>query len=101
MISQIIRNEIYLSYHAEQQHSDVLVLKLNKKQKLVEVEYEIEDLFNEHNSNFKICAYYALKEGYKEKTKLFEKGADFGFISVLSEEEFKQILNKFNPLLHE
>lgn len=94
-----VKKSIYVVYHAEQQSSDMLVL--NKKQKSVEVEYEIEDLLDEHNSNFKICTYYALKDGYKEKMKLFEKSADFGFVSVLSEEENKNTLNKFNPFLHE
>jgi diketogulonate reductase-like aldo/keto reductase len=98
---ETVKKEIYITYHAEQHHPDLLVLKLNKRQKIVEVEYEIEDLLNEHLSNFKICAYYALKEGYTEKIKLFEKSSDFGFISVLSEEEFKKILEKFNPLMHE
>jgi len=94
-----VKKTLYVTYHAEHHHPDLLVLNLNKKQ--VEVECEIGDFLDEHQSNFKICAYYALKEGYKEKIKLFGKSSDFGFVSVLSEEEFKKILEKFNPLMNE
>lgn len=94
-----VKDKIYITYHAEQLRSDLLCLK--RRNKALELEYEPEELLDPHHSNFLFCAFYALKDGYNQKIKLFEKGLELGFVSMLSAEEFKKKLMRFNPFMNE
>jgi len=90
------KNSIYISYYDQETGSNTLVLEYNKKQKLVEIGFDLEAISNEGSPEYKICTFYALKNGFKKNIKLFEKGTDFGFIRLLSDLEKKKELDKFN-----
>lgn len=90
------KDKIHISYYDQEAGSNTLVLEHNKKQKLVEIGFDLEAIANERSPEFKLCSYYALKNSFDRKVKIFEKGTDFGFIRLLSDSEKKKELDKFN-----
>ena len=95
-----IENNVQISYYEPDLGSTAIILEYDKKTKMVELFYNIKDATNESNPEFKLCAFYALKQGYDNKIELSVKGDEFAF-NDWSEEAKKQFLDKFDPLLYE
>jgi len=95
-----ISNKIYISYYHTESGSDTVYLEFNQKEKKIELHYDA-GIADEKSPEFKLCAYYAVKDGYDEKIDVFSKGAVFGFTDLLSEDEKKDWLDKFNPRIEE
>ncbi len=91
-----VKTHIYVSYSEGNIH-----LEYNKKEDLVELHYDYEEISNEKNPGFILLAYYALKDGYDKNIKIYEKGAEFGFDDLLTETEKDSWLDKFDPKLEE
>lgn len=96
-----IRNKVHIAYDSDEKTPYLVFLKSNKKSGTIQVKSTIDEMLDEHNPNFKLCAYYALKKKHNKKIKLFENAAKLGFISALTDDELKNILNNFNPLMNE
>ena len=92
-----IKDELYLTYNIPKIGIYSVFLLKNRDKKMVELRWEIKESINETSPDFKICAYYALKNGYNKKIKLFEEGATFGFASLLTRKERHEWLHKLNP----
>ncbi len=87
-----VKDEIYISYNDGDIH-----LKGNKKEGMIQLYYNCEEISDEKNPGFKLLSYYALKEVYDKNIKVYEKGVEFGFYDLLSETEKDRWLDKFNP----
>ena len=66
---------------------------------MVELHYG-EDIANERNPEFKLCAYYAVKGGIKE-INIYEMLAGIGFIERPFLDKVKMFFRKFNPRIEE
>lgn len=91
-----IKDKIYISYYSQDIGSTIIFMEYNKKQKNVELHYNLKDIIDEKNPEFKLIAYYALKDGFK-KINIFSEAIKFGFLDLLTETEKKEWLEKFNP----
>lgn len=91
-----VKDKIYISY-AE---GDVF-LEYNEKGKSIELHYEYEKSSDEKNPGFVLLAYYALKDGFDNSIRIYEKGAELGFSDLLTEKEKDEWLDKFDPKLEE
>jgi len=91
-----VKNQIYISYGEGDIH-----LEFNEKEKIVELHYDYEEISDEKNPGFKLLSYYALKDGYDNSIKIYEKGSEFGFSDLLTETEKNKWLDKFDPKLEE
>ncbi len=92
-----IKNELYLTYYLPDIGMYTVYLSKSKKDKMVELHWDIKESVNEIGPDFKICAYYALKDGFNKEVKLFDEGGTFGFVSLLSEREKREFFDKLNP----
>lgn len=91
-----VKDKIYISYH----EGDIF-LEYNEKEKKVELHYEYKEITDEKNPGFVLLAYYALKDGFDNSIKIYEKGAELGFSDLLTETEKNEWLDKFDPRLEE
>lgn len=91
-----VKDGIYISYTNGDMH-----LEYNKKEKMVEFHYDYKEISNEENPGFLLLSYYALKDGYDNSIKIYEKGSEFGFSDLLTETEKDEWLDKFDPKLEE
>lgn len=92
-----IKNKLYLIYYLTEMGVYTVFLSKSKNEKMIELHWEIKENVNEVSPDFRICAYYALKDGYDEKIKLFDEGGTFGFTNLLTRKEKHEWLHKFNP----
>jgi len=95
-----IKNKVYISYYHQERGSDTILLEYNPRVKMTEVLYDQEGIVNDESPEFKIVAFYALKS-FNPKIDVFIKSAALGFVDLLSEDEKKEWLGKFNPRLEE
>ena len=95
-----IKDKLQLSYYDPNLGATTVFLECDKKLKIVEICYSVEDVTNTKNPEFKLCAFYALVQGYDKKIDLSAKEAEFAF-NDWSEDAKKKFLDKFDPLLYE
>ena len=59
--------------------------------------YNPEELASENSAGFRICAFYALKDGFSKKVDIYTEASKFGFSGLMSEIEKREWYDKFNP----
>jgi hypothetical protein len=96
-----IDDKVNISYYDENIGASTILLEFNKKQKKVEIHYNLDTVIEKTSPEFKLIAYYALKDGFKKKIDVFQEGAKFGFLDLLNQEEKKEWVDKFDPHMGE
>ena len=92
-----ISEQIYISYINPESGTSTITAVFDKKEKMVELLYEPNEIVNENSAGFKICAFYALKQGYDKKIDIYSDSLTFGFADLLNEVEKREWYDKFNP----
>lgn len=96
-----IKNEIYLTYLIPDIGTYNVYLSKKHNEKMIELHWDKTETIMEPSPDFNICAYYALKDGFNKKIKIFDESSSFGFINLLNEDEKREWLDKLNPRLLE
>jgi hypothetical protein len=91
------KNKLHITYYDPELGTRNVFLSYDKKEKKVELHYDIEQIIYDTSPEFKIACFYALKGGYKRKIKINEEGSKFGFDDLLSEREKAEWFHKMNP----
>jgi thiol-disulfide isomerase/thioredoxin len=92
-----IKDKLFLTYYFPEAGIHSIFLSKLKNEKVVELHWDMRNSILEASPDFQICAYYALKNGYSKKIRLFDEGATFGFTSLLSEKEKGYFFDRLNP----
>lgn len=96
-----IEERLYISYFDPEFGTSTILLRQEKKQKGIEIIYDIKLVSDMNMPEFKLIAYYALKGGYKKNIMFYSKATVFGFHDVITELERREWLDRFNPRFHE
>ena len=92
-----ILDKIFISYIEPESGTSTITAIFNRNEKMVELIYNSAELINENSAGFKICTFYALKEGYNKKIEIYNEAVTFGFYNLLDEVEKREWYDKFNP----
>ena len=92
-----IKDRLYLTYYMPEMGIYSVFLSKGRNEKMVELHWDKRESVNEVSPDFRICAYYALKDGYNKKIKLFDEGATFGFTELPVKKRFGEWLDRLNP----
>ena len=92
-----ILDKIFISYIEPESGTSTITAIFNRNEKMVELIYNPAELINENSAGFKICTFYALKEGYNKKIEIYSEAVTFGFYNLLDEVEKREWYDKFNP----
>ena len=87
----------YLSYMDPESGTSTFIAALDRKEKMIEITANPADIMNENSAAFKICAYYALRDGFDKKIEIYGDAGTFGFSSLFDEIEKREWYDKFNP----
>ena len=90
------KNKLYITYYNLQTGTTNVFLRYDKKEKKVELVYDIKEIENESSPEFQLAAHYALNDGYNKKIDIHDKGATLGFSSILSHAEKAEWFRKFD-----
>ncbi|MBI2657465.1 hypothetical protein HYX08_02090 [Candidatus Woesearchaeota archaeon] len=90
-------SRIYISYLDPESGTSTIAAEFSQKEKMTEIIYDPVEISNESSAGFKICAFYALKNGLDRKIEIHEGASSFGFSSLLSEIEKREWYDRFNP----
>ncbi len=91
------KSKLYITYYSPQTGSSNVFLQFDKKEKKVELVYELKEIENEPNPEFQLTAYYALNQPYNKKIDLHDEGATLGFSEIPSHVEKADYFRKFDP----
>jgi hypothetical protein len=89
------KNKLFISYFDKE--LDTVFLEQYKKE--IELHYG-DEIKNENSPEFKLCAYYAVKEGIS-KINVYEKLSVMGFVEKPALSKIRNFLKKFNPRIEE
>ena len=64
---------------------------------MIEIICNPAEIINENSAAFRICAYYALKDGFDKKIEIYGDASTFGFSNLLDEIEKREWFDRFNP----
>jgi hypothetical protein len=95
------KSKLYLTYYNPQTGTTNVFLKYDKKEKKVQLVYDIKEIENEPNPEFQLAAYYALSQEYNKKINIHGEGATLGFSSWMSHADKAEYLRKFDPHISE
>ena len=90
-------DKIYISYIDPETGTSTVAAVLNRNEKMIEIIYNPVEVMNENSAGFKICAFYALKNGFDKKIEIYGDASTFGFSNLLDEIEKREWYDKFNP----
>ena len=90
-------DKIYISYLDTESGTSTVVAMFDAKEKMVRLVYNPADIMNEHSAGFKICAFYAMKDGIDKKIEIYGDASTFGFSDLLDDIEKREWFDKFNP----
>ena len=88
-------DKIYLSYADIEKGTSTIAAQFNSAKKSVEIIYSLSEITNENSAGFKICAFYALKDGYNKKIDVYGEALTFGFRGLLDEVEKREWHDRF------
>ena len=87
-------DKIYISY-ADEKGTSAIAAEFNRGKKSVEIIYSRSEIINENSVGFKICAFYALKDGFNKKIDVYNEALSFGVGSILDEVEKREWADRF------
>ena len=90
-------DKIFISYADAESGTSTIAAVYDRNKKMIELVYNPVEILSENSAGFKICAYYALKDGYNKKIDVSEKTATFGFYNMPNELERREFYDKFDP----
>ena len=90
-------DKIYISYIDAESGTSTIAAVSNIREKMIEIICNPVEIMNENSAGFKICAFYALKQGYDKKIDIYGDASTFGFSNLLNEIEKREWYDKFNP----
>ena len=90
-------DKIHISYVDYDSGTSTVVAVIDRKEKMLELIYNPIELMNENSAGFKICAFYALSQGFDRKIDIYGDSSTFGFSNLLDEIEKREWYDKFNP----
>jgi hypothetical protein len=96
----LAKDKLYISYYEAESGSNTIYIEYDKKQKMVEVHYDPKAIGKGQSPEFRLIAYYAMKE-FDKKIDLLHESSRFGFSDLLTHDERKEWLDEFNPEMHE
>ncbi|MAG91592.1 hypothetical protein CMO83_02870 [Candidatus Woesearchaeota archaeon] len=92
-----LQKKVYLSYIDPESGTSTLTASLDKKEKIVEIIYNADEIINENSAAFKICAFYAAKQSINKKIEIYGDASTFGFSNLLDEVEQREWHDKYDP----
>ena len=87
----------YLSYMDPESGTSTFIAALDRKEKMIEIISSLSEMINENSAAFKICSYYALRNGFDRKIEIYGDAGTFGFSNLLNEIEKREWFDRFNP----
>lgn len=92
-----IMDKVYISYIDQNSGTSNVAAIYGRKEKMVEILYNAADIIGEMSACFKLCAFYALKDGFDRKIEVYGTASTFGFYNLMDEIERREWYDKFNP----
>ena len=92
-----ILDKIYISYIDPESGTSTVAAILDSKEKMIEIIYSPVEMMNDNSASFRICAFYALKNGFYKKIEVYGSASTFGFMNLLDDIEKREWYDKFNP----
>lgn len=92
-----VLDKIYISYLDPESGTSTIAAVYDRNEKMIEMVYNPSEMMNENSAGFRICAFYALSQGYDRKIEIYGSASAFGFSSILNEIEKREWYDKFNP----
>ena len=92
-----ISGKIFISYSDPESGTSTVAAAYSKKEKMVEIIYTPVEILADTSAAFRICAYYALRDGFDSKIEVYGDANTFGFFNLLSEIERREWYDRFNP----
>lgn len=90
-------DKIYISYSDPESRTSTIAAAFDRKEKMIELIYNTVEMMNEASAGFRICAFYALNNGFDKKIEVYGDASTFGFYNLLDEIEKREWYDKFNP----
>lgn len=90
-------DKVCISYLDPESGTSSITAVFDRNQRMVELLYAPSELMHENSAGFRICAYYALMEGFNKKIEIYGDASTFGFYNLLKEIEKREWYDKFNP----
>ncbi|MBI2658768.1 hypothetical protein HYX05_01535, partial [Candidatus Woesearchaeota archaeon] len=90
-------DKIHVSYIDQESGTSTIAAVTDRGEKMIELLYSPAEIVNENSAGFKICAFYALKNGYDKKIDIYGDASTLGFSSLLDEVEKREWFDRFNP----
>ncbi len=88
-------DKIYISYADIENGTSAIAAQFDRGKKSVEIIYSHGEIINENSAGFKVCAFYALKDGYNKKIDFYNEALTFGFGGLLDEVEKRKWTDRF------
>lgn len=92
-----LMDKIYISYSDPESGTSTIAAIFDRREKMIEIVYTPSEIVNESSAGFRICAYYALSDGFDKKIEIYGNSSTFGFYNLLDEMEKREWYDKFNP----
>jgi len=92
-----LKEKVFISYGDPSSGTSTLSAVYDQKEKMVELLDDPVDLMNENSAGFKLCAFYALQNGYNKKIEIYSELSNFGFSNPANEVEKRKWFDKLNP----
>ena len=92
-----VLNKVYISYSDPESGTSTIAAFADSKEKMIELIYSPAEVVNDSSAGFKICAFYALSNGFDRKIEVYGDSSTFGFQNLLNEVEKREWYDKFNP----
>jgi hypothetical protein len=91
------KSKLYITYYSSKTGTTNIFLVYDKKEKKVELVYELEEIQNEPSPEFQIAAFYALSKGHNKKIDLHDEAGTLGFTYMPYHADRGDYRRKFDP----
>ena len=92
-----IMDRLYISYLDNENGTGTVAAEFDRKEKMVEIIYNLAEIMGESSAAFRICAFYAINGGFDKRLEIYGDASTFGFYNIMDEIEKREWYDKFNP----
>lgn len=90
-------DKIYMAYSDPESGTSTVAAVYDSREKMIEIAYNPVEMMSESSASFRVCAFYALKNGVDRKIEIYGDSSSFGFMNLLDDIEKREWYDRLNP----
>ncbi|MBI2130729.1 hypothetical protein HYU10_03080 [Candidatus Woesearchaeota archaeon] len=95
-LAEKMKDSVFVTYSDANSGTSTLAAVFDRKEKRVEILYQLSELFSTNSADFRAIAFYGLQK-VDARLRIDADMSQFGFVEIMTEDKAHEFYDRFNP----